>query len=69
MPRRRLRTGIRSIQQWAYETFKDSRAIKFVVMATPEDVTANVEYIKVADECVEVHHPFTLPFICLLFRC
>eukprot|EP00667_Euglena_gracilis_P000097 EG_transcript_97 len=46
--------GIRSIQQWAYETFKDSRAIKFVVMATPEDVTANVEYIKVADECVEV---------------
>ena len=46
--------GIRSIQQWAYETFMDARAIKFVVMASPEDVAANVEYIKVADECVEV---------------
>ena len=27
---------IRSIRQWAYETFSDDRVVKFVVMATPE---------------------------------
>lgn len=30
--------AIRSIRKWAYEIFGDERAIKFVVMATPEDL-------------------------------
>lgn len=29
---------IRSIRKWAYEVFGDERKIKFVVMATPEDL-------------------------------
>lgn len=45
---------IRSVRKWAYETFGDERAIKFVVMATPEDMAANAEYIRMADQCVEV---------------
>lgn len=30
--------AIRSIRKWAYEIFGDERAIKFIVMATPEDL-------------------------------
>ncbi|GME67315.1 unnamed protein product [[Candida] boidinii] len=45
---------IRSVRKWAYETFGDERAIQFVVMATPEDLEANAEYIRMADQYVEV---------------
>lgn len=45
---------IRSVRKWAYETFGDERAIQFTVMATPEDLAANAEYIRMADQCVEV---------------
>jgi acetyl-CoA carboxylase / biotin carboxylase 1 len=45
---------IRSIRQWAYENFGDDRAIIFVCMATPEDLRSNAEYIRMADECIEV---------------
>ncbi|KAM9909660.1 hypothetical protein OXX69_005208, partial [Metschnikowia pulcherrima] len=45
---------IRSVRKWAYETFGDERAIQFTVMATPEDMAANAEYIRMADQCVEV---------------
>lgn len=45
---------IRSVRKWAYETFGDERAIQFTVMATPEDLEANTEYIRMADQCVEV---------------
>ena len=45
---------IRSVRKWAYETFGDERAISFVVMATPEDLQANAEYIRMADQYVEV---------------
>ena len=38
----------------AYEMFGSDRAIRFVVMATPEDVQANAEYIRLADEFIEV---------------
>ncbi|KAL3795828.1 hypothetical protein ACHAW5_006898 [Stephanodiscus triporus] len=41
--------AIRSIRRWAYEVFGDERAISFVVMATPEDMRANAEYIRMAD--------------------
>ncbi|TVY46680.1 Acetyl-CoA carboxylase [Lachnellula occidentalis] len=45
---------IRSVRKWAYETFGDERAIQFTVMATPEDLTANADYIRMADQYVEV---------------
>jgi hypothetical protein len=46
--------AIRSIRRWAFETFQDERAISFVVMATPDDMRANAEYIRMADEVVDV---------------
>lgn len=45
---------IRSVRKWAYETFGDERAIQFTAMATPEDLEANAEYIRMADQFVEV---------------
>nr|AOE43261.1 acetyl-CoA carboxylase biotin carboxylase [Rostrostelium ellipticum] len=46
--------AIRSVRKWAYAQFGDERAIKFVVMATPEDMRANAEYIRMADQIIEV---------------
>ncbi|KAK2743023.1 acetyl-coenzyme-A carboxylase [Myotisia sp. PD_48] len=45
---------IRSVRKWAYDTFGDERAIQFTVMATPEDLRANADYIRMADQYVEV---------------
>jgi acetyl-CoA carboxylase/biotin carboxylase 1 len=45
---------IMSIRNFCYNTFGDERAIKFVVMATPDDLAANAEFIRRADEFVEV---------------
>jgi biotin carboxylase/acetyl-CoA carboxylase carboxyltransferase component/biotin carboxyl carrier protein len=45
---------IRSVRRWAYEMFGDERAVKFVVMATPDDLHANAEFTRLADEIVEV---------------
>lgn len=45
---------IRSVRKWAYETFGDERAVQFTVMATPEDLQANADYIRMADQYVEV---------------
>ncbi|KAF9244091.1 acetyl-CoA carboxylase [Melanogaster broomeanus] len=45
---------IRSIRQWSYETFGRDRAIEFTVMATPEDLKVNAEYIRMADQYIEV---------------
>ncbi|KAJ3082689.1 acetyl-coenzyme-A carboxylase [Rhizoclosmatium hyalinum] len=46
--------AIRSIRRWSYETFGDDHAIGFTVMATPEDLKVNAEYIRMADQYVEV---------------
>ena len=46
--------AIRSIRRWSYETFGSEKACKFVVMATPDDIGASAEYIKLADEFAEV---------------
>eukprot|EP01062_Namystynia_karyoxenos_P024981 TRINITY_DN19789_c0_g2_i1.p1 TRINITY_DN19789_c0_g2~~TRINITY_DN19789_c0_g2_i1.p1 ORF type:complete len:2257 (+),score=954.46 TRINITY_DN19789_c0_g2_i1:116-6886(+) len=46
--------GIMSMRHWAYEMLGNENAIQFVCMATPEDISVNVEYIKMADETVEV---------------
>ena len=40
--------------RWSYELFKNEKAIRFVVMVTPEDLQANAEYIKMADQYVPV---------------
>jgi acetyl-CoA carboxylase/biotin carboxylase 1 len=45
---------IRSIRQWSYETLGTERAVEFTVMATPEDLKVNAEYIRMADRFVEV---------------
>jgi len=45
---------IRSMRKWSYEMFADDRAVKAIVMATPEDLKANAEYIRMGDECVQV---------------
>lgn len=45
---------IRSIRRWSYEMFKNERAVRFVVMVTPEDLKANAEYIRLADQYVPV---------------
>ncbi|KAH0836414.1 acetyl-CoA carboxylase [Lanmaoa asiatica] len=45
---------IRSIRQWSYETFGTEKAIEFTVMATPEDLKVNAEYIRMADQYIEV---------------
>ncbi|EIW67071.1 hypothetical protein TREMEDRAFT_40657 [Tremella mesenterica DSM 1558] len=45
---------IRSIRKWSYETFGSDRLIEFTVMATPEDLRINAEYIRMADRYVEV---------------
>jgi acetyl-CoA carboxylase / biotin carboxylase 1 len=34
---------MRSIRRWSYEMFKNERAVRFVVMVTPEDLKANAE--------------------------
>jgi acetyl-CoA carboxylase/biotin carboxylase 1 len=45
---------IRSIRKWSYDTFGDEHAVTFVVMATPEDLKSNAEFIRMADEIVDV---------------
>jgi hypothetical protein len=46
--------SILSMRQWAYMELGDEKAIEFVAMATPEDLQANAEFIKLADSFVEV---------------
>lgn len=45
---------IRSIRKWCYDEFNDERAVRFTVMATPEDLAVNADYIRMADHFVEV---------------
>lgn len=46
--------AIRSIRKWSYETFGTERAVSFTVMATPEDLKMNAEYIRMADNFIEI---------------
>lgn len=46
--------AIRSIRRWAYLEFSDEKVVTFVAMATPDDLGANAEYLRMADEFVEV---------------
>ena len=42
------------MRKWCYEQFGYERAVEFVAMATPEDLAVNADYIRMADEYVEV---------------
>jgi acetyl-CoA carboxylase/biotin carboxylase 1 len=46
--------AIRSLRRWSYETFSNDKKIHIAVMTTPEDIAANLEYIHLADQHVEV---------------
>ena len=46
--------SILSMRQWAYMELGDERAVQFVAMASPEDIKANAEFIRLADSFVEV---------------
>ena len=46
--------SIMSMRRWAYLELGDERALSFVAMATPEDLNANAEFVRLADEYVEV---------------
>lgn len=41
--------SILSMRQWAYMELGDEKAIKFVAMATPEDLNANAEFIRLGE--------------------
>ncbi|XP_071137494.1 acetyl-CoA carboxylase-like isoform X4 [Mytilus edulis] len=45
---------MRSIRRWSYEMFRNEKAVRFVVMVTPEDLKANAEYIRMADQYAQV---------------
>ncbi|KAI9780799.1 MAG: acetyl-coenzyme-A carboxylase [Peltula sp. TS41687] len=45
---------IRSVRRWAYTALNDERGIQFVAMATPDDISMNAEYLRLADAYVEV---------------
>lgn len=46
--------AIMSMRQWAYVNLGDERAIEFVALATRDDLNANAEFIRLADQFVEV---------------
>ena len=46
--------AIRSIRKWSYETFGNERAISFTAMCTPEDLNVNAEYIRLADQYIQI---------------
>lgn len=35
---------MRSIRRWSYEMFKNERAVRFVVMVTPEDLKGDYHF-------------------------
>lgn len=45
---------IRSIRSWAFKNFGDERAVNLIAMATPEDMKADAEHIRLADQFIEV---------------
>ena len=49
--------AIRSIRKWSYETFGSEKMVQFLVMATPEDINAAAEYIKLADQVGHMQRP------------
>lgn len=44
---------MRSIRRWSYEMFRNERAIRFVVMVTPEDLKANAGEWRCTELCAQ----------------
>ena len=45
---------IRSVRNWAFKKFGDEAAVNLIAMATPEDMKADAEHIRLADQFIEV---------------
>lgn len=45
---------IRSLRKWAYAELGIEAALTFICMATPEDIGANAEFVRLANEVVQV---------------
>ena len=46
--------AVRSIRQWSFETLDNEHAVELIAMATPDDIAANAEYIRLADVWISV---------------
>jgi acetyl-CoA carboxylase/biotin carboxylase 1 len=46
--------AIMSMREWAFHEFGDEHLLEFVVMASKDDLEANMEFIRLADSYVEV---------------
>jgi len=46
---------MRSIRRWSYEMFKNERAVRFVVMVTPEDLKGTPFSVIVGESRFLVH--------------
>lgn len=56
---------MRSIRRWAYEMFRNERAIRFVVMVTPEDLKANAGKVSL-NICHPIPHSGRNLFVILI---
>ncbi len=45
---------IRSMKRWEHEMFGTDDKLQFVVMATPEDMKSNAEFIRIGNQVVPV---------------
>lgn len=45
---------MRSVRNWAFKRFGDERVVNLIAMATPEDMLADAEHIRLADQFIEV---------------
>eukprot|EP01129_Flabellula_baltica_P005744 TRINITY_DN2099_c0_g1_i1.p1 TRINITY_DN2099_c0_g1~~TRINITY_DN2099_c0_g1_i1.p1 ORF type:complete len:2139 (-),score=550.43 TRINITY_DN2099_c0_g1_i1:13-6429(-) len=45
---------MQSVRRWSYEVFGNDKIIHFVSMATPEDITSNSEFVRMADAYIPV---------------
>lgn len=45
---------IRSVRNWAFKKFGDEAAVNLIAMASPEDMKADAEHIRLADQFIEV---------------
>jgi len=45
---------IRSIRNWAFKRFGNERVVNLIAMATPEDMKADAEHVRLADQFIEV---------------
>lgn len=57
---------MRSIRRWSYEMFKNERAIRFVVMVTPEDLKGTQKLQRIFIY-IKIFHNFKRIFAIVFF--